>query len=444
MRKFIAKLALLTVVLLPGIAASQEWLPERANREGPGVLLGDSFVFHPGLGVEGGYDTNALRRDNAEGAGRLRITPYADLATRSKRRRVQDEGVVEATPPKIDLRVGLAAYYDMYFSDVNSIDKQDHFGVDTHIFFTLFPQGVFSLITDVTYIRALKPYESSEEHWAWHMIHPGIGFRIRPGGGTLSFEAGYRLNLMLFEDDVLAERNDKMTHDVRFITAWKILPKTSLMAKINFSPILYTGSPDSGSLENTDSLPVRSLFGLQGLLTPRFGLSLFVGYGASFYAQGDDFDSVLAQGELMFFVSPSANIRLGGQRDFVDSYYANYFVQTGGYLKYEQMFGGLVLASLKGDVYHRGYSTLSGNIDTGTSIPAGQTERSDVWIGGTLLIEVRATDWLSFHASGNYQGNVSDFGYDQEYEDADGVTQNTTLPVEFNRFEILAGVRAHY
>ena len=44
-------------------------------------------------------------------------------------------------------------------------------------------------------------------------------------------------------------------------------------------------------------MPVRSLFGIQGLLTAHFGLSLFVGYGASFYEDGDDFDHVIALDE---------------------------------------------------------------------------------------------------------------------------------------------------
>jgi hypothetical protein len=313
--------------------------------------------------------------------------------------------------------------------------------------FVLFPEGVFSVATDVGYMRSLMPYESSEEHWAWHMIRPGVGFTLRPGGGTLSFELGYRLRLMLFEDDILADRNDKMGHEVRYLTSWKILPKTAIISRVTFSPILYTGSEDL----NNDSMPVRSSLGLQGLLTPRFGLSIFAGYGASFYQMGDDFDSFIASGELQFFITPTANVRVGGQRDFVDSYYANFFTKTGGYLKYEQMFAGLFLASLKGDVFHRGYSTMDQVTTYGssTSTPLA-SQRSDVWIGATLLLEVRATDWLAFHASGRYQGNVTDFMYRNEYEVTDPLdptvttTESQVTAVDFHRFEALAGVRVHY
>ena len=90
MYKLNLKLALLVLVFLPTVASAQVWLPERASREGPGIKLGDSLLLHPGLGVEGGYDTNALRRNNDEaGSGRLRVTPYLDIATRDDKRRVQ-------------------------------------------------------------------------------------------------------------------------------------------------------------------------------------------------------------------------------------------------------------------------------------------------------------------------------------------------------------------
>ncbi|MCP4606874.1 MAG: hypothetical protein GY847_41260 [Proteobacteria bacterium] len=432
MLKFIAKLLLLVLVTMSWATAAQEWLPDRSSREGPGIKLGDSLMFHPGLGVEGGYDTNPMRNDDFPGAGRLRVTPYLDLASRSQARRIQDEGVVDITPSRFDLRFGLAGYYDWYFSSDNAVDDQDHFGVDTHLNFTLFPQGVFSLILDAVYLRSLQPYESNEgEPKAWNMIRPGIGFRLRPGGGTLSFELGYRLRLMLFEDSELKKRNNKMNHDVRFITSWKILPKTSFISKVYFSPIVYTGSAE----ENIDSMPVRALFGVQGLLTPRFGLSLFLGYGAGFYKQGDDFGSVLASGELMFFITPTANIRFGGKRDFVDSYYSNFLVKNGGYLKYEQMFGSVFLASLKGDIYHHGYSTM---VDEEPGVDLDfPDDRSEIRAGATLLLEFRATDWLSIHASGRYESIISDF----EYTD---VATTDKVPIEFNKFEVLAGVRAHY
>jgi hypothetical protein len=439
MRTLFASLSLVFLLTLPVEASAQVWLADRSDREGPGIRLGDSLIFHPGLGAEGGYDTNALRRSDAAGAGRMRITPYLDLATRSKKRLVENEGVVSTTPSKVSFRLGIAGYYDWYFADELALDKQDDFGIDTSLNFVLFPMGKFSLILDAAYLRTLEPYESPEENWARQSVKPGIGFRLRPGGGTLTFEAGYGLDWMFFEDDEVAKQDDRMTHNVRFVTSWKILPKTALISRTVFSPVAYLGD----SSKNENSMPVRSWLGIQGLLTPRFGLELHVGYGASFYDSGDDFDSILAKAELKFFVTPFANIRLGGERNFVDSFYANFYSNNGGYLKYEHIFGGIFLASLKGSAYYRDYSESSGIVN---GVEPSHEERADTFIGATLLLEIRATEWLSFHASAQYQQNITDFAYitDDNPDTVDITEPYSENYMEFNKFLVFGGVRFHY
>ena len=54
---------------------------------------------------------------DVEDAGRLRVSAYFDLATHKKEDRAQDEGVADATPPKVEFSLGLGTYYDAYFSD---------------------------------------------------------------------------------------------------------------------------------------------------------------------------------------------------------------------------------------------------------------------------------------------------------------------------------------
>ena len=69
MRKLLAYFVLATCVAVPSRGLAQVWLPDRADTEGPGIRMGDSLLLHPGVGLEGGYDTNALRRSAGEGAG---------------------------------------------------------------------------------------------------------------------------------------------------------------------------------------------------------------------------------------------------------------------------------------------------------------------------------------------------------------------------------------
>jgi hypothetical protein len=443
MRNLTAGLVLFALVL-PTTAAAQIWLEDRGESEGPGIKLGDSLVLHLGLAAEGGYDTNALYRDEAvEGAGRIRITPYVDLATRGQRRRVQDEGVVDASPPTVRFRLGVAGFYDHYFSDVSRVERLNDFGIDTHLNLVLFPEGNFSLLLDAAYLRTLQPYESASDARARQSVTPGLGVRFRPGGGTLSFELGYRLRFMFFEDDALADQNNRHGHDIRFETRWKVFPKTALVSRVRFTPTFYY---EEGSY-NRDSLPVRSLFGLQGLVSDRFGLKALVGYGASFYqpiegyGSGPDFDSVIAQGELMFFITPFSNIRLGGERDFVDSFYANFFVKNGGYLSFQQMIGGIVLITLRGELYHRDYALVGDTYSTPSGATPSHTDRKDIWTSVSLLIEWRALDWLSFHASGEYLADITEFGY---WFTPEGAADPVFVGAQFHKFVFLGGVRAHY
>ncbi len=435
MRKLALALITLSVLsIAPRVVMAQVWLGDRDKSEGPGIKLGKGLVLHPGVGVEGGYDTNPLRdSESARGAGRLKVTPFLDLATISKQRRVQDDGVIDAAPPKVSFRLGLAGYYDWFFSDEAPVDDQDDFGLDTRLNFTLFPVGWFTLVTHANYFRTIQPYESAADAHARHSIRPGAAVRVKPGGGTLSFELGYRLDLLLFEMDALADENNRMTHDLRFVTAWKLFPKTAIISKTTLSPVTYL---NDGS-RNNGSLPVRSLFGLQGLVSNKFGLSLFVGYGGSFYETGENFDSVIAQGELMFFITPFSNIRLGGERNFVDSFYSNFYVKNGGYLTYSQMFGGVFMVTLKGEVFHRRYSSLDVQSVINQSNPSSD-HRTDLWIESSLLLDYRITNWLALFASGDYQADISDFKY---------LPTDNTLPdnpVEFHRFQVFGGVRCHY
>ena len=426
MAKHVALLIYLFIIGLPMSAGAQTWLTDRENIEAQGIRVGDSLIFHPGAVIEGGYNTNPIRHaENPDGAGRLRLGSYLDLATRKEERRVEDEGVQDATPPKIDFRFGLAGYYDFYFSKVAAIRNQDDFGIDTHVNFALFPSGPYTLLLRGIYLRTLEPYESSEEMHARDMIKPGIGFKATPGGGTLMLSLFYDADILLYEDSVIGASRNKVAHEVAFDIQWKMLPKTAIVSKVLFSPILYLGSDDL----NNNSLPVRGLIGIRGLMTNRFGMSLFVGYGASFYSQGDDFDGVIANGELMFFITPTAQIRIGGQRDFVDSFYANFYVKNGGYLKYEQMFANVFLLSLKVEAFYRDYSTLSGSY-RGEAIT--DTSRTETWLGTTLSLEYRTTAWLSIIASAIYKGNISDFTYSTGYK------------VSFHEFDGLIGLRVHY
>lgn len=426
MAKHAARLLFVIFTLSPLWAHAQTWLPGRESRKGPGIRLGDSLILHPGAVVEGGWDTNPIRESGGrDGAGRLRLSAYADLGTSKAERGVVDEDAMEQPAPKIDFRLGVAGYYDFFFSKDETVKDQRDFGIDSFLNFVLFPEGPYRMLFNAVYRRSIEPYESKAEMHARNLIKPEIGFTAQPGGGLLTISLKYGASVLLYEDPIIVGTRNKVTNDVNAEVAWKMFPKTAAVSQVRFSPIFYLGDDSL----NNNSMPLRALCGIRGLLTNRFGLSLFVGYGGSFYEQGDDFDGPIASLEVMFFVTPFANIRVGGQRDFVDSFYSNFYVKNGGYVKYEQMFGRLFMLKLEANAFYRKYSTMYGNF---LGFYQAEKRREETWLGTTLTLEYRATDWMSIIASAVYKGNISDFTY------------ATGIETGFHEFEGLLGVHFHY
>ena len=100
----------------PANASAQGFSPDRAASEGPGFKVG-RLVLHPGLSVEGGYDSNVfLESTGEEDSFILRLEGYLDIATEGSQRRGQGE-TNAAEPQKIQFRGGLGAQYYHYFID---------------------------------------------------------------------------------------------------------------------------------------------------------------------------------------------------------------------------------------------------------------------------------------------------------------------------------------
>ncbi len=436
------------ILMLPPAVLGQTWLSDRENKEGPGIKVGESLVLHLGIGLEGGFDSNAtLSSDNIK-AGRLRITPYVDLATRSPQRLNDEQSPAQLTPPKVIFRAGLATWYDRYFAkdsgDVARFNSRfNPFGFDVHANLTVLPERKVSFLGSLIYVKTMEPYETASDTQDRHQVSPGLGLRIRPGGGMLEIEPRYQLSLLHFSDDAIAARSDRMEHAVSVGTNWKFLPKTAMVSNVTFAPHLYYGSGSA----NQNSLPVRSWFGLQSLILNKFGIRALAGYGASFYSAGPDFDGLLLDGSLLFYLNPFSKITIGGQKDFVDSFYANYYEQIGGYLGYDQMFGGRLLLTLKGSASYRKYAAFDGSEadpTIGSSSTPNTLNRRDVWVSVTTLLEFRASDWLSFHASFRLWADVTDFTVEHTSVDDAGATQTLDVPSEFVKFEVFAGARFHY
>src|SRR5512137_2916634 len=106
--------ALAFAIFLSGPTARAQFNAPIRYNEGPGIKLGERMVFHPGIAVEGRYDSNVFyTNDVRQGAPYLRIIGHLALASLSPQRLADGDGSV--SKPSLDLRLNAAFAYREYF-----------------------------------------------------------------------------------------------------------------------------------------------------------------------------------------------------------------------------------------------------------------------------------------------------------------------------------------
>ncbi|MGF1508248.1 MAG: hypothetical protein ACFB9M_01950 [Myxococcota bacterium] len=134
---------------------------------------------------------------------------------------------------------------------------------------------------------------------------------LRPGGGALEFDVGYR-NVISFFDDL----TDSQQHQGLLESRWRFLPKTLVFVRGLFG--VFT-SAQGGN----DAAPLSIEGGLIGQVTERIIIELSGGYGNALVYGNDDLFGNLAPGSqdsgigrafITYQFTPRANIQLGWNR----------------------------------------------------------------------------------------------------------------------------------
>ena len=141
---------------LPTSAGAQAWLEDREGKEGPGFRTGN-IEWHPGLGVELGYDSNLYLSPSGQHVDSmiLRIAPHLDISTLSRERRASlDDSAGTDVERKIAFRLGLAAPFYHYFHATHrtNVAAQGDFNL------TIRPDGRFSFTIHDRYRRNIRPF----------------------------------------------------------------------------------------------------------------------------------------------------------------------------------------------------------------------------------------------------------------------------------------------
>jgi len=440
MRAYLSLLvfALLSTALWSASAQAQGWLADRSRAEGMGIRLGN-FELHPGIGAEGGYDSNVFlaEPEEEEGSAMLRVAPHLYLQSIGEERRG------DAPPTPVTFRTGVSGSIKHYFA----FPEQTNVGLGQDAKLTLRPGRIFTLELAEEFKRDISPFteavapnaepdEAEEEgvNFARDTLSLGVRTQIGTPGDVLKAGLGYKFGIDHFEAEEFRD-NRSNSHTVRADTSWEFFPKTALVWDGSVSRNNFIRSTDELSLDamamqtslRNDSTSLRTKIGLNGALTSRVGFTLAGGYGADFFDAGDDAETLIAQVEARWRPQETILWSIGYDRETAPSYQGNFVrmdrVKTGTQL----MLGGVFV--------------LSGRAEL-TFLTFGEDpvygDRDDTHFLGNLSGEYRVVDWFAITAEGSYWQNFTDFVFD-----ADGAgTADPGDPAEYKRFEGWLGVRA--
>jgi hypothetical protein len=402
--------ALVAGIAVPSVAWAQSpaWLADRNATEGKGIEVGD-FVMHPGIGAEFGYDSNYFFRGDDEdpiGTLRLRLTPNFSIGTRK---------VEGAAPPAVAFRAAINATYDEFFPVSGSQAGKDamadnrNVGGRADVNVDFFPGRVVFGSLHAGLSRNIQPSNSGVQAESFNRLVPDGGAEIgfAPGGGTFDWRFGYNFTGTFFENGDFSNLNN-LNHEILTRGRWRFLPRSAMTFDGRFGFINYPGGTDK-----TGSHPMRARLGYNGLITNSFAVSVFGGWGASFYTPKpqEDFDSFIGQAEVKWLITPSpsndpaaaslslSSLAVGFNRDFQDSYIGTYEESDRGYVKFSYMFAGRFLLVVDGGVAAIRFP----------DIPSlGLTSFTAIRIDPSIFGEYRFTDYFGLNATVRYTTNITD------------------------------------
>lgn len=395
-------------------AQEQVWLRDRRFTEGMGYRVGDLEV-HPGLAAEFGYDSNYFLRAESErpvDALRFRLTPSLSISTLGPQRL---EAGGPGVPPKVRFRAGIAATYNEFVAlektESELLSKQRNVGGIANAQLTISPERPVSGDLYGSLARMVQPSQNPERNYDRLEGRAGGGVVLRPGGGIFDWRFGYELGFTSFNQQTF-DVYDNTQHQLNTRGRWRFLPRTALLYDASIGFIRYN---DSDSLQHSSD-PVRARIGVNGLVTRSVAVLAMAGWGSSFYrgANAQQFDGVIGQAELKWFLNPNASLdpeaassalsalALGYGRDFFNSYLGDYYTRDRGYLRLTYFAGRRFLLVADAGAGVLQYPKLF--------FPEGGLRSepfTNIHLDGTLFGEYRLSDSIGINATVHYSGEMS-------------------------------------
>jgi hypothetical protein len=460
--------ALALTVSLP--AAAQQFLSDRGVAQGPGYQAGD-FEIHPGIAGEVGYDSNYLLRSDKndpryvnaspanppEGTGELRLTPSIYFRSFATGERADSEA--RGAPPAVTIAGDVSGSYREFFN--SDLSRERNMSANADLILGFLPGRQVSGTLLGSWRRTIQPTVFGDPDLSYNndAFTGQADLALQPALGTLDWHFGYQFTGILFEDSI-AKPYDNMQHMVYTRGRWRFRPRTALLYEGSIASRSYS-HPDNAAFALHTSTPVRVLFGMEGLITPRMSLMAMAGYTGLFASRGSgndpsvqQFDSITANAEVRFFPTQTlneapgqasllvSNIALGFTRQMQASYLNDFVTADRGYLRAMYFFANRVLVTLEGGVGAIGHPDLYfGTGVTGTAQPAlMHSAYTDVKADAIFFAEYRVIPSIGINTTLQYDEVFSTAQLPVTVNDVGNAT-GQFYDQSWRRFQAFIGIR---
>lgn len=429
--------------------AQQPWLSDRRYGEGIGVRTGN-LEWHPGVSAEVGYDSNYFLRapsENPLSVYRLRLTPSFSVSTLGARRLERDgKPAVQSLTFRGGAYVGLNGLIATDSSRSDELNGQRvPWDLGADVLLNIMPQARVGEDIYANFVRSAQPSNVADPNVRFDRdsIRTGAGVTWRPGGGLFDWRLGYEFQYNYFEQDTFKGLNN-YNHQANMRGRWRFLPRTAVLYDGSYTWIRY-----ATNREQSDGAIIRTRIGLNGLISTKLAALAMVGWAGSFYdpragQPQQEFDSVVAQAELKWFISGGEQAMnpgsapvglsyasLGYVRDVANSYLGNVYRRDRGYVGFSYLLGGAFITTLNAGIANLAFPTVR-FADGSEANPAFSTQRLDV----SLFSEYRLSDRFGVNATVNYDRNFTDVALPT---DPTGAAPADEL--KFTRWQVFLGAR---
>jgi hypothetical protein len=349
-----------------------------------GLKLGEGTILHAGVFADIGWDSNVFYGTSGSDTTSpvLHVTPRLELTNAER-----DGSIPSGT--YYDLVASLD--YRKYLSNNGDVTKQDALNPTVSGTAEFSSGQALSLSLSETFSRYQQaPYSvgdpiTSDDNLA------SASLTFAPGGGRLRVMLRYSNLIYKFEGQY--DSGSYMGNEGVLDVSWRWLPKTSLYLKVAQGALTYFMRGTS----NSSSYPLRTLLGIRGLLTEKFGVNIAAGYSNAFYSSGESpsgFGNVGIVTEVNYTMSLLSRAGIGYHHDFVNSpFLGGYYNMDAIYGTYQQMVASRLVTYLYGRFENRRFGTanaINANtgrvaIDPATNLPVNYDRVDNSVIAGAAV-----------------------------------------------------------